>query len=177
MPKKASNSFEGGYKPALDVIPLLNPELASLFALLIGMLRWMVEIGRVDIITEVSKMASQMAAPQEGHVNALLQMLGFLRINHNSRMAYDPSYPTIDLDAFNPNDWKQFYGDVADAIPSNVPEPRGKDVDLRMYIDSDHAGEKRTCRSQLLRFMNTALIQWFSKQQATIESNEITEDL
>jgi hypothetical protein len=38
----------------------------------------MVEVGRVDIITEISKMASQMAAPQEGHLDALLHMLGFV---------------------------------------------------------------------------------------------------
>ena len=28
MPKKASNPCKGGYKPELDVTPLLNPELA-----------------------------------------------------------------------------------------------------------------------------------------------------
>jgi hypothetical protein len=104
MPKKASNPFEGGYKPKLDVTPLLNPELASWFALLIGMLRWMVEIGQMDIIIEVSKMASQMAAPREGYLDALLHMFGFVRINHNLRVAYDPSYRTIDMAAFKPND-------------------------------------------------------------------------
>ncbi len=51
MPKKASNPFEGGYEPKLDVTALLNLELALWFALLIGMLRWMVEIDQVDITT------------------------------------------------------------------------------------------------------------------------------
>jgi hypothetical protein len=173
MPKKASNPFPGDYEPEMDTTPTLNPELASWYASLIGMLRWMVEIGRVDIITEVSKMASQMASPREGHLDALLHMFGFLRICHNSRMAYDPSYPTIDMDVFKPNDWKSFYGNVVESIPSNAPEPRGKDVDLRLYVDSDHAGEKRTRRSRtgFFVFMNTALVQWFSKQQATIETS------
>jgi hypothetical protein len=58
MPKKASNPFPGDYEPEMDTTPTLNPELASWYASLIGMLRWMVEIGRVDIITEVLKMAS-----------------------------------------------------------------------------------------------------------------------
>jgi hypothetical protein len=75
-------------------------------------------------------MASQMASPREGHLDALLHMFGFLRICHNSRMAYDPSYPTIDMNVFKPNDWKRFYGNVVESIPSNAPEPRGKDVDL-----------------------------------------------
>ncbi len=90
----------------------------------------MVEIGEVDIITEVSKMASQMASPREGHLDALLHMFGFLRICHNSRMAYDPSYPTIDMDIFKPNDWKSFNGNVEESIPSFAPESHGKDVDL-----------------------------------------------
>jgi hypothetical protein len=38
----------------------------------------MVEIGRVDIITKVSKMASQMAVPRKGHLDALLHIFGFL---------------------------------------------------------------------------------------------------
>ena len=118
-------------------------------------------------------MASQMASPREGHLDALMHIFGFLRINHNSRMAYDPLYPTIDMSVFKPNDWKSFYGNVEEPTPSNAPEPRGKDVDLRLYVDSDHAGEKRTRRSRsgFFVFMNTALVQWFSKQQATIETS------
>ncbi len=173
MPKKASNPFPGDYEPEMDTTPILNPELASWYASLIGMLQWMVEIGQVDIITEVSKMASQMASTREGHLDALLHMFGFLRICHNSWMVYDPSYPTIDMDVFKPNDWKSFYGNVEESIPSNAPESRGKDVDLRLYVDSDHAGEKCTRRSRtgFFVFMNTALVQGFSKQQATIKTS------
>ena len=140
MPKKAANPFPGDYEPELDTTLTLNPELSSWYASLIGMLRWMVEIGRVDIITEVSKMTYQMASPREGHLDALMHIFGFLRINHNSRMAYNPSYPTIDMNVFKPNDWKSFYGNVKESIPSNAPEPRGKDVDLQLYVHSDHAG-------------------------------------
>jgi hypothetical protein len=76
-------------------------------------------------------MASQMASPQEGHLDALMNIFGFLRINHNSRMAYDPSNPTIDMSIFKPNDWNFFYENVEESIPSNAMEPRGKDIDLR----------------------------------------------
>jgi hypothetical protein len=88
-------------------------------------------------------------------------------------MVYDPSSPTIDMNVFKPNDWKSFYGNVEESIPSNAPEPRGKDIDLQLYVDSDHAGEKCTRRSLMgfFVFMNTALVQWFSKQQATIETS------
>ena len=43
---------------------------------------------------------------------------------------------------------------------------------LRMYVDSDHAGEKRTrrLRTDFFVFINIALIQWLSKKQAMIET-------
>jgi len=69
------------------------------------------------------------------------------------------------MNVFKPNDWKSFYGNVEESITSNAPEPCEKDVDLRLYVNSDHAGEKRTCSSRtgFFVFMNTALVQWFSK--------------
>ncbi len=62
---------------------------------------------------------------------------------------------------------------MEEAIPSNMPPPFGKDVDLRMMVDSDHAGEKRTQRSRTgyIIFCNLAPIVWLSKQQPTIESS------
>ena len=74
---------------------------------------------------------------------------------------------------FKECDWKQFYGDVTEAIPPNAPEPRGKDVDLRMFVDSDHAGDRltRCSRTGFMIFMNTALIDALSKKQATIETS------
>ena len=59
------------------------------------------------------------------------------------------------------------------AISPNAPEPRGKSVDLRMWVDSDHAGDKMTRRSRTgnFIFLNTALIDWLSNKQATIESS------
>ena len=54
-----------------------------------------------------------------------------------------------------------------------MPEPLGKDLDVCMFCDSNHAGEKRTrcsCTGFLI-FCNMASIDWISKKQATIESS------
>ncbi len=173
LPTKCSNPFEADYEPELDVSEILTPELASWYASLIGMLRWMVEIGRVDIITEVSLMSSHMAMPREGHLDAVLHIFGYLKVKYNSRMCFDPTVPYCDESSFKKCDWKQFYGNVEEAIPSNAPTPRGKSVHLRMYVDSDHAGEKETRRSRtgFFVFINAGLIQWLSKKQATIETS------
>jgi len=61
---------------------------------------------------------------------------------------------------------------VQEAIPPNAPPPLGKDVDLRMYVDSDHAGNKSNHRSRtgFFIYLNSALM-WISKKQAAIETS------
>jgi len=156
----------------MDTSPVLNAELASWYASLVGMLRWMVEIGQVHIITEVSLVASHMAMPREGHLDAVLHIFGYLKIKYKSRMCFDPTVPYCDKKAFKECDWKEFYGDVVEAIPSNAPEPHGQSVNILMYVDSDHAGEKRTQRFRIgfFVFINQGLMQWISKRQATIQT-------
>ncbi len=62
---------------------------------------------------------------------------------------------------------------MEEAIPPDMPPPLGKDVDLCIMVDSDHAGEKRTQRSRtgFIIFCNLTPIVWLSKQQLTIESS------
>eukprot|EP00804_Cyclotella_cryptica_P003089 CCRYP_006074-RA/>CCRYP_006074-RA protein AED:0.29 eAED:0.04 QI:0/0/0/0.75/0.33/0.5/4/0/1079 len=173
LPSKAENPFAIGYSPELDDSPELDPSLSSYYQSQIGILRWMVELGRIDMMTEVSMLASHLAMPREGHLEAIFHIYAYLKQKYNSRLAFDPTYPSIDMSDFKECDWKQFYGDVKEAIPPNAPEPRGKDVDLRMFVDSDHAGDKLTRRSRtgFMIFMNTALIDALSKKQATIETS------
>ena len=112
LPCKCSNPFELDYKPELDESQELNAELFNWYMHLIGMLQWMVEIGRVDILTEVSLMLSHMAMPCEGHLDAVLHIFGYLKIKYNSRMAFDPTVPYYEDTSFQECDWKEFYGDV-----------------------------------------------------------------
>jgi hypothetical protein len=79
LPRKCSNPFAADYEPELDESEIFTAELELWYALLIGMLRWMVEIGQVDIITEVSLMASHMAMPHEGHLYTVLHIFVFSR--------------------------------------------------------------------------------------------------
>ena len=43
----APNPFSLGYEPCMDVYPLLSPDEASYFQTIIGVMRWMVELGRI----------------------------------------------------------------------------------------------------------------------------------
>ena len=125
-----------------DESPELPPELALHYQHLIRILHWIVELGIVDLVTEVSLLASQMAMPRCGHLDAALHGIPHLKSQSNARMVFDPTYPDIYHLEFKKQDWTLFYSDVKEAIPMNAPEPRGKDADLRLMVDSDHASDK-----------------------------------
>ena len=103
----------------------------------------------------------------------VFHVFAYLEKKHNSRLVFDPTYPDIDMQQFKECDWKDFYGDVKEAVPPNAPVPRGKEVDIRLFVDSDHAGDRATRRSRtgFLIYLNSALIAWYSKKQPTVESS------
>ncbi len=171
--KRTSGPFPLNYAPELDVSPELKSDHAAFYQTQVGVLRWCVELGRVDIITEVSELASYLTLPREGHLEAVFHLFNYLDKRHNARIVFDPSYPVVDMSSFKECDWKAFYGNVKEAVPPNAPAPRGKDVDLRMFVDSDHAGDKRLRRSRsgFLIYLNMSLVTWFSKKQSTIETS------
>ena len=131
------------------------------------------KLGCVDIITEVSILTSHISIPREGHLDALFHVFGYLQKKHNFRLIFDPTYPDIDMSDFIQTDWKHFYGEVEEPKPPDAPEPRGKEVDMRLYVDSDHAGDKKHSRSRtgFFVFLNSSLIGWLSKKQSTIETS------
>lgn len=125
-------------------------------------------------MTEVSMLSSHLALPREGHLDAVFRIFAYLGKRHNARMVFDPTYPTIDMSAFkHEHDWTSLYGNVKEAIPLNAPKARGREVDLRLFVDADHAGNTVTRRSRTgyYIYLNSAPIQWHSKQQPTIESS------
>ena len=78
------------------------------------------------------------------------------------------------FDSHDPIDTRFHSGKFsAKAIPLNMPEPRGEDIDLHLMCDIDHAEDKSTRRSRTgyLIFVNMALIPWLLKKQPVVESS------
>jgi hypothetical protein len=172
LPQRADNPFSYDYNPELDLSEPLNPECSSFYQHLIGVMRWMVELGCIDIATEVSLLSSHLAFPREGHLETALHIMSYLSQKHDTRPIFDPTYPKIDMGQFSQYNWTKFYSNVKKAIPVDVPEPLGKDVAVCMMCNSDHAEDKqaRHSRTGFLTFCNMALIDWVSKKQPTIET-------
>ena len=66
LAKQAAALWPPGYNAELDATPELSPDMASYYQSQVGILHWAVEIGRVDIITEVSTLHPRWPCPGKG---------------------------------------------------------------------------------------------------------------
>ena len=93
----------------------------------IGILRWCVELGRIDICTEASMMAAFSAALRIGHLGAVFHMYSYLKWHQRSRLVFDSAY-NKEIKIREKPDWSPFYGDLQEEDPPGMPKPRGKPV-------------------------------------------------
>jgi hypothetical protein len=176
LPKRADAPFKNGYRPEVDISRELSGDEASYYQSLIGILRWIVELGRADICLEVSLMSSHLAMPREGHLEALFHIFAYLKKYHNAEMVYDPTRPVIDESAFPMADWtlsSMGEAEQEEVLPPDMPKPRGKGFIIRVFIDADHAGDEVTRRSRtgFIVYINNAPVYWYSKRQGSVESS------
>ena len=118
-------------------------------------------------------MLTHLALPQCRHMEQLYHMFGYLKANPKCKLYLDPQHLQVDERSFQSYDWYDFYRDAKEAFPGDMPPPRGESVLMHCFIDSDHAGNTVTRRSQtgLLLFVNRAPIVWYSKCQNTVETS------
>ena len=176
FPGGANTPLTTSYRPELDMSPILEPTLSAYYMSLIGILRWIVELGRVDICLEVSMMSSFMAMPREGQLKQLLHIFAYLKKFHNTELVLDPSDPVIDYGDFDKKDWtsSEFgHVDGEEQVPSNMPQSRGMGFVMHALVDADHTSDTVTRRSRtgFLVYLNSSLIFWFSKKQNSVESS------
>ena len=129
FPKLPEKHFSMSYTSEINVTPILEPLLALYYLSLIGIIGWVVELGRVDIAVEVPLLASHMSLTREGHIESALHIFAYLGQKYNSHIAFNLTYPDIDESSFKDCDWRGFYDDMKEAIPPNSPTARDKEVD------------------------------------------------
>ncbi|KAL7527783.1 hypothetical protein ACHAWF_002305 [Thalassiosira exigua] len=120
------NPIPSGYKSELDTAEEYDPEHHSRFQQLIRILRWAVELGRIDIHIGVAIMPQYSANPRVGHLEAVYCIVHYLKRNPKVRLVMDPATPIIDRSGFNDRaDWAEFYGDVVKEDSGNLFFLRG----------------------------------------------------
>jgi hypothetical protein len=163
------------YTPELDVTEELSSDDVTFFQELIGVLRWATEIGRVDILLEVSLLSQYQASPREGHLEQLLHIFAYLRKHPKLTLYLSPELPNLNYDSFQTqkDDFAEIYRDAEETMPHRMPLPRGRSVISTAFVDASHAANKKTRRSHTgyVVFLNRAPIVWYSKRQQTVETS------
>jgi hypothetical protein len=112
----------------------------------------MVELGRVDIYYEVS----------------------YLNKHDKSHIIFDHADPIYDPNAFIETDWTEFYGDVKEEMPPQMPEPLGSSINMTAFVDANHAGNVVTRRSHtgiIIYLQNTPIVWHSRRQNSTVETS------
>jgi hypothetical protein len=98
-----------GYLPKVDTSDSLEAAAANLYQSYGGILRWCIELGRIDICLALGKLSSYRACPRIGHMEAVLQEFLYLSKHSRPKLVFDPNPRNwSDRDWSHP-DWKEFY--------------------------------------------------------------------
>ena len=172
---KRHTPLPDGYHPELEETPILPAEQASFYRSLTGALNWVVTLCRVDLAFTNQLMARYNAIPRQGHLDAMIRVMGYLKQWDKGTLIFDPRpHPLPQHTEYEHYDtWKQHYPDAVEEIPHDGLPPRGKEGQLFIYVDADHATDQVTRRSNtgIIVYLNSTPIRWVSKRQPTVESS------
>jgi hypothetical protein len=178
--RRGQTPLPTNYKPELDQSQELSSTFISRYLQLNGILRWAVELGRIDIAVETAIMSQYSASPREGHIEAVYHIFAYLAVHPYGKIVFDPTSPMLDEECFQHDvDWKQFYGDIIEEEPNDMPNPLGLPVNVSCFVNANHAGNIITRRSHtgIIIFIQNAPILWYSKKQNTVESSTFGSEL
>jgi hypothetical protein len=176
--KKYSNLMETGDHPELDNSKVLNDDGHRKFQMLMGILVWVVTIGRIDVAHSASSLSRFTMCPQEGHQERALQVFGYLKKRPNRRLVVDSRDPiytggedTLDLDFTK--ELEKCYPDAVEEIDVNLPKALIDEMEITVFVDSDHAHDKVSRRSitGITIFVGRTPVVYSSKRQGAIETS------
>ena len=103
-------------------------------------MRWVIELGRIDIAFEVSCLSQYLVYPRVGHLNQALHIIKYPEIHRENFLSFDPTRLNIEepLDETQANELKaremrEFYPNAKESLPPNAPEPRGDPVQINLH--------------------------------------------
>jgi hypothetical protein len=150
--KKDSIPMAAGDHPELDTSPLLNDDEHRKYQMLLGMLNWIVQIGRFDVAYATASLSRVTACPRKGHLTRVLRVFSYLKKRNNQRYVIDSRDPIfIGGEAQFEKDFteelRSAYPDSYEEIDVNLPEALVDPMEITVFVDSDHAHDQVTRRS------------------------------
>ena len=175
---RASHPSETGDHPEEDNSKFLGDEEHRQFQMLIGMLVWLVTIGRSDVSWATSSLSRFTAQPREGHLKRALRVFGYLKKRPNRRIVVDSRDPIVvggeeERGADLRKELGEYYDEASEEIDDRLPEPLVDELAITVFVDSDHAHDKVTRRSctGMLIFVGRTPVFHMSKRQGSIETS------
>jgi hypothetical protein len=157
---------------------MLSDDNHRKFQMLIGMLVWIVTIGRFDVAYATASLSRFTAAPRKGHLDRVLRVFGYLKKRNNRRIMVDSENPGFSgasemLDYDYSEEFKEQYPDACEEIDAKLPEALIDEMAITVFVDSDHAHDKITRRSitGIIMFVGRTPVYYSSKRQGSIETS------
>ena len=177
LPKKDTPMVDGDH-PEEDTSEPLDDKGHQQYQMLIGMLNWIVCIGRMDVGFATASLSQFTACPRKGHRDRAFRIFGYLKKYKNRRIVVDSRDPIRvgGKDALNIDYEKMFeetYPDAAEEIDIKCPETRVDELEITAFVDSDHAHDRMTRRSitGLLILVGRTPVYFMSKRQGAIATS------
>ena len=160
LPTRVTTPLSRGYRPELDVSAELDVKRENYYQVLIGILRWMCKLGRVDILVPVAFLSRFLSALRVWHLDQAFHIFAYLKRYNKSTLVFDDTVPVFDDSEFTNCDWSEFYPGTSEPVPPKAPELRQEPIIMPCFVDADHAGCHVTRRSHngVLIFINKAPI-------------------
>ena len=108
LPSRVATLMSYDYIPELDATEELQSDKVNYYQELIGILRWAMEIGWVDILHEVSILSEYQVNPRRGHMNGVFHIFGYLKQNPKRTLCFSPLCPDLSGRTFNSEATKDF---------------------------------------------------------------------
>ena len=146
--------------------------------MLMGILIWVVGLGRFDVAHATSYLSRFSACPREGHLSRALHVFGFLKKRSNIRYVVDSGDPILrgGEEALG-KDFTQelvaLYPDAAEKLDANLPTPLVGEISITIFVDSDHGHDNVTRRSitGLIAFLGRTPDFYLLKRQGAIKTS------
>ena len=84
------------YRPDMDVTDECSDSQIKFFQNLIGILRWIVKLGQIDIAYEISVLSCYLAQPMTVHLITALHIFKYLDQHKKNELNFDPVYHNVE---------------------------------------------------------------------------------
>ena len=159
--------------PELDDTPKLDSKGITEFQSIIGVLQWIAISSRMDIVFAVSSLSRFASNPREGHLKRSLKILGYLKKYPKKGYVIDPRTPitNIKFQDLIPDFGNQY--DMKEEIDDKLPEPLMDELDVTIFVDSNHGHDLVTGKSitGVIIFVGRTPVKSYSKRQSSVQTS------